>query len=64
MHTPIGYVCQGRLLDSGHAFFVTHRVDDKGIIKSYRINGNVDGAGEEERDEEEEWDGVDENELA
>jgi hypothetical protein len=64
MHTPIGYICQGRPLDSGHAFFVTHRVDDKGIVKSHRINGNVDGTGEEETDEEYEWDCVGENELA
>ncbi|KAF2797566.1 hypothetical protein K505DRAFT_358267 [Melanomma pulvis-pyrius CBS 109.77] len=64
MHTPIGYVCQGRPLDSGHSFFVTHRVDEKGVVKSYHIDGTVDGAGEEERDEEDEWDGVDENELA
>lgn len=64
MHTPIGYICQGRPLDSGHAFFVTHRVDDKSVIKSYRLNSTVDGTGDEERDEEDEWEGCDENERA
>jgi len=49
MHTPIGYVCQGRPLDSGHAFFVTHRADDKSVANMYRINRVVDGVSEEER---------------
>ncbi|KAF1847270.1 uncharacterized protein K460DRAFT_332087 [Cucurbitaria berberidis CBS 394.84] len=62
MHTPIGYACQGRPLHSGHAFFVTHRVNDNGIVQSYRTNKTVGGTDEEE-DEEDEWDVVDENEL-
>jgi hypothetical protein len=64
MHTPIGYVCQGRQLDSGHAFFVKHGVKDNSVIKAYRGNGNVDGASEDERDEEDEWNGAEEVELS
>jgi hypothetical protein len=64
MHTPIGYVCQGRRLDCRHAFFVTQGVENKGVVKAYRDNENVDGASEEERDEEDEWNGVDEVALS
>jgi hypothetical protein len=65
MHTPMGYVCQGRLLDSGHAFFVTPRIDEEGIVKSYRFDGAVDGSNEEsdqeESDGDDDWHRVDEN---
>jgi hypothetical protein len=64
MHTPIGYICQGRPLDSGHAFFVTHGVNKKGVVKSYRMDATVGGSDEEERDEEDEWECVDENGVA
>lgn len=66
MHTPIGYVCQGRPLLSGHAFFVTHRVPSDRVVNPYRTNGAVDGSQEqedEERVEDDEWDGVEEGEL-
>ena len=54
MHTPVGYVCQGRLLDRSHAFFVTQGVDDRGEVQSSHVNGNVDLASGKERDEEDE----------
>lgn len=57
MHTPLAYVCQGRPLDVEHAFFVTNRAVDSGIVQSYRTNRAVtevqkyDG----EEDEDEQW---------
>jgi hypothetical protein len=64
MHTPIGYICQGRSLHSEHAFFVMHRVNDGDGVKSYRINEIADKASEDEEDEKDEWDSVHEDEVA
>lgn len=59
VHIPVGYVCQGRPLDRGHAFFVTQGVEDKGVIKAYHVDGNFDGMSEEEREEHDEWNSFD-----
>ena len=63
MHTPMGYICQGRPLNKTHAFFMARLADDKGVFKSYHASRDVDGPDGEERDDEAEWDNVDENEL-
>jgi hypothetical protein len=41
MHTPLGYVCQGRPLGIEHAFFMTNRAVDNGVVESYRTSGGV-----------------------
>lgn len=46
MHTPMGYVCQGRPLDSGHAFFVSQHGAERSIKEV------VDLTGEEGEDQE------------
>lgn len=68
MHTPVGYVCQGRPLDRGHAFFATHHVartvDDIAVVTG--TNGGKERDEDEDEDENEEdevnddvkWDGV------
>jgi hypothetical protein len=43
MHTPIGYICQGRPLGIEHPFFVSNRAVDSG---SYRTNEATAGAEE------------------
>lgn len=63
MHTPVGYVLQGRPLDSGHAFFVTNRFDDKKVIEAYHVDGAADQVEDVEGDEEDDWDGVHDTEL-
>jgi hypothetical protein len=60
MHTPIGYVCQGRPLGIQHAFFVTNRAVDDGEVVSYHADEAVIEAqecGDEDEDEEddEKW---------
>lgn len=42
MHTPIGYVCQGRPLNSEHPFFSLQYVADKSVVSSCRRDGAVD----------------------
>ncbi len=64
VHTPIGYICQGRPLDRGHAFFVKQGADTQGTANAHRIEEDVDDSSEEEQDEEDEEDGVDDSELA
>ncbi|CBX97993.1 hypothetical protein LEMA_P094020.1 [Plenodomus lingam JN3] len=44
MHTPLGYVCQGRPLGMEHAFFVTNHASNNGVVNSYHNNGAVTGA--------------------
>ncbi|KAH8814811.1 hypothetical protein F5884DRAFT_151839 [Xylogone sp. PMI_703] len=39
MHTPMGYICQGRALHSNHSFFVTPRSD---IIVPVWVSGKVE----------------------
>ncbi|KAF2123668.1 hypothetical protein P153DRAFT_435751 [Dothidotthia symphoricarpi CBS 119687] len=63
MHTPAGYVCQGRVLDCGHAFFVKQRVYDKGVLNPYRVNEIVDSVDAEEVDEDDVWHGSGGDEL-
>lgn len=53
MHTPLGYVCQGRPLGIEHAFFVTSRPVDAGVVDSYRTNRAVTEAQDDEDDEDE-----------
>jgi hypothetical protein len=61
MHTPLGYVCQGRPLGIEHAFFVTNRAVDS-VVESYRTNGAVTEAQEDEDDDEDEkWYDVEES---
>lgn len=55
MHTPLGYVCQGRPLGIEHAFFVTNRAVDSGVAESYRARGGVTEAQEDEEDDDEKW---------
>lgn len=52
-HTPLGYVCQGRPLGIEHAFFVTSRAVDIGVVDSYHTSGTVTEAQEDEDDEDE-----------
>ena len=33
VHTPLGYVCQGRPLGIEHAFFVTRHAVDSGVVE-------------------------------
>jgi hypothetical protein len=62
MHTPLGYVCQGRPLGIEHAFFVTNRAIESGVVKSYRTSGALTEAQEDEDgDEEEKWYDVEES---
>ena len=55
MHTPLGYVCEGRPLGIEHAFFVTHRAVDSGMAESYRARGGATEAQEDEEDDDEKW---------
>jgi hypothetical protein len=55
MHTPLGYVCQGRPLGIEHAFFMTNRAVDNGVVESYRTSGGVTEAQEDEDDDDEKW---------
>ncbi|KAF1997703.1 hypothetical protein P154DRAFT_622249 [Amniculicola lignicola CBS 123094] len=60
MHTPIGYMCQGRPLDSGHSFFASHGVVSNGVVKSYHIIELAEGTDEEESGDDEENGGEEE----
>lgn len=53
MHTPLGYMCQGRPLGIDHAFFVASRAIDIGVVNSYRTNGAATEAQEDEDDDDE-----------
>ncbi|KAH9865892.1 hypothetical protein J1614_009479 [Plenodomus biglobosus] len=56
MHTPLGYVCQGRLLGMEHAFFVTNCANDNGVVNSYHANGSLTSAQvDEDKDEDEKY---------
>ena len=62
-HTPIGYICQGRLLHESHHFFMTRRADAEGVTALPKIegsdSGNIDGFDEEYSDSGDEWDAMD-----
>ena len=51
MHTPLGYVCQGRPLGIEHAFFVTRHAADSGVMKPYHISEAVTEAPDDDEDE-------------
>ena len=54
VHTPLGYVCQGRPLGAEHAFFVTRHAADSGVMKPYRASEAVaEAPGDEDEDEDE-----------
>jgi hypothetical protein len=59
MHTPMGYICQGRSLNENHPFFVTQRAGGEEVtaptIGGRRADGNVDEEEEEDTDFEDEW---------
>jgi len=63
MHTPMGYICQGRPLDESHPFFIARRADDEDVVApsvgDRRTNGNIDGAEDGGTDLEDEWDTTD-----
>lgn len=61
MHTPVGYLCQGRPFGIDHAFFVTNRAANSGVVEPYRTNGTVTKAEEDEDDEDEKWYDVEES---
>jgi hypothetical protein len=62
MHTPLGYVCQGRPLAVDHAFFATNSAVASGVVESYCTTRVVNEAQEEEDDDEDEkWYDVEES---
>jgi hypothetical protein len=64
MHTPLGYVCQGRPLDSQHAFFVTNRAVDGSVVNSHSPNGAVTEVQVEDHDSgDENWYDIEEGML-
>ena len=57
MHTPLGFVCQGRPLVVEHAFFVTDHAADSGVMEPYRANeAVVEAPGDKEENEDEDED--------
>ncbi|OCL13648.1 hypothetical protein AOQ84DRAFT_413466 [Glonium stellatum] len=46
LHTPMGYICQGRVLQESHPFFMARRADDEDVVapsmEIERVSGNVD----------------------
>lgn len=62
MHTPMGYVCQGRPLHESHPFFVARCADAGEVVTPSvggRIGGNVEEAEDGDTDVEDEWGQVD-----
>jgi len=62
MHTPMGYVCQGRPLHESHPFFAGRSADAGGFVPPSvggRIGGNVEEVEDGDTDVEDEWDAVD-----
>lgn len=59
MHTPVGYICHGRPLHKSHPFFAVRSTDAEQAvgpsIVGIRGGGDIDGAGEEHMDSEDEW---------
>jgi len=58
MHTPMGYVCQGRQLNENHPFFVAPCTGGNEVPAPTVGNtgGNIDNAEGEDTDFEDEWD--------
>ncbi|PQE30560.1 p-loop containing nucleoside triphosphate hydrolase protein [Rutstroemia sp. NJR-2017a WRK4] len=66
IHTPMGYICQGRLLHNDHPFFINRgTVAEKGTSSSpeNRSNGAVKKVDDEYSDLEDEWNSDLEDEL-
>lgn len=62
MHTPMGYICQGRPVHESHPFFVAESADAGEVVTPSvigRTGGNVDEAEDGNTDLEDEWDPVD-----
>ncbi|KAH8635796.1 hypothetical protein IG631_11197 [Alternaria alternata] len=57
MHTPLGYVCQGRPLGTEHAFFVTRHAADSSVMEPYHTSEAVTEAPGDDEEEEDEYDG-------
>ncbi|OWY47029.1 uncharacterized protein AALT_g10973 [Alternaria alternata] len=57
MHTPLGYVCQGRPLGIEHAFFVTRHAADSGVMKPYHTSEAVTEAPDDDEEDEDEDEG-------
>ena len=59
MHTPMGYICQGRSLNENHPFFVTRRAEGEEVIAptigGTRTDGDIDDDEGEDTDMEDEW---------
>jgi hypothetical protein len=55
IHTPLGYVCQGRPLGNEHAFFMTNRAGDSSVAKSYHTSQSITEMQEDEEDDDEKW---------
>lgn len=62
MHTPMGYIFQGRLLHQGHPFFATRNADADGVVTStaggQKTVGSLEESEEEDTDLEDEWDPI------
>jgi hypothetical protein len=59
LHTPMGYVCQGRPLHESHPFFVARSADAGDVVAPSvggRTGGDIDEAEDGDMDVEEEWD--------
>lgn len=57
MHTPMGYICQGRPLHESHSFFAarnTDATDVETLPTGVRLSDDVDEAEDEYSDPEEE----------
>jgi hypothetical protein len=52
MHTPMGYICQGRPLHEGHPFFVTRRADAQEAVAPPLEVRRTDGDSEDGVDDE------------
>ncbi|RYP37538.1 hypothetical protein DL767_002846 [Monosporascus sp. MG133] len=63
MHTPMGYICQGRPLHKNHPFFVARSANAQEVVPpsagARRIGGNMDGPEEVDSEMEDEWDPFD-----
>jgi hypothetical protein len=63
MHTPIGYICQGRPLHESHPFFVARRADAEEAAALPKIgrsgSGDIDRVDEGYVDSGDEWDAMD-----
>lgn len=61
MHTPMGYICQGRPLHQHHPFFIARSADAREVQAppiGGETSGDVDEAEEGDPDMEDEWDSV------